>query len=235
MASSLQTDVHTNTIIHLLHVHDRFQRHFDRWSVETKTDRISIVIMLKTGAIINDSLVNQLHLCFPGRIQGPFLHQDEPSMIVEVLFDDKSDLKFLSEKEIDLEDRDKKRRKTCAVTADGIDAKRFADCLRSCIQETNNSLCTLDDMQTGRDDLGIWISFSLRPVGRVNLGFLAAFRVMDVAVNVRDVQVYATGEKKVFLRMYEQGQRRVVTKWEVVPNYNKNGIFVSMRSATCFD
>lgn len=235
MASTVQADVYAKTVIHLLHMYDRFEKHFDRWSVQTKEDRISIVVTLKPGAIVSDSLVNQLHLCFPAKMQGPYLHQDDSKMIVEILTESNSEAVFCAPKEYQEEERDAKRRKLAPVTPAGIDAKRFADSLRLCIQSTNNSLCTLDDMETGRDENGIWIRFALRPVGRINLSFLAAFRIMDVAVNVRDVQVYATGEKKIFLRMYEQGQRRVVTKWEVVPNYKQSGVFVSIRSATTFD
>ena len=37
------------------------------------------------------------------------------------------------------------------------------------------------------------------------------------------------GRGVIFLRLYERSERRVVGEWEVVPVYEKQGVFVCMR------
>ena len=46
---------------------------------------------------------------------------------------------------------------------------------------------------------------------------------------VRDMRLRVHPFKQVFLRLYERSERRVVGAWEVVPVYEKQGVFVCMR------
>jgi hypothetical protein len=227
MQAPPEQSVCSSAVLHILRNSDKLRRNFDRWSTDRRQEMLLLSINLKKDAVIDGSLVAQLHLLFPCRLCGPFLQ--EHTMTVEIL-EDPSNLDLLAPLSVEDDKLRVKRAKMDGAACASIDIQEIAEVMKLCIARTNNSLCTLDGMRTGKDDVGIWVCWNLRPVGRVNLSFISLFKVQDCATNVKEIQVRVYEEKELFVRLFDPGERRMISSWEVVPVYKDSGVFLGVRS-----
>lgn len=226
MSESLDDAVYSNVILHLLHMNDRFAKNFDRWSVDRKSDRLVLSILLTVHAQIECQLVHTLHMLYPGRVQGPFVL--DKTMTIEILNHSvKADFFAPARPPDYVTERPQKRSK--GDPDSDVDLASITDHLRESLAKTNNSLCTLGKMATGRDEAGVWVSYDIVCNTRLNLAFFTAFILGQGCVQVRNMRLRVHPFKQVFLRLYERSERRVVGVWEVVPVYEKQGVFVCMR------
>lgn len=235
MSSECEKSVHSNVILHLLRQSDRFCKNFDRWSQDTKEDRDVICVMMKENAQIESTIVHTLHLLFPGKMQGPFL--SDRTMTIEILHVNRSlDLKFLDTMTMPLSEPARKRQRVeeFGNASKAIrEIEEISSVLKASLEATNSSLCSLGVMSSGRDDSGVWLSFEVVFVNRINLHFFSLFAINPASVHVKDIRLrFHQNKKQIFLRLYGEGDRRVSTTWEVVPNYTKTGVFACMRKIT---
>lgn len=226
----IETSVFSNTILHLLHVNDRFCKNFERWSIDRKSDRIVISIILSMHAQIENNLIYTLHMLYPGRLQGPFLN--DKTMTIEILnISVKTDFVVPARLQETLIERPVKRIKNETDDSQNvfIDIEAITSQLAAALTKTNSSLCTLGSRHTGRDEAGVWISYDIICNQRLNLSFFTSFILGDDCLPIRDMRLRISPQKQVFLRVYEKNERRVVGAWEVVPVYENQGVFVCMR------
>ena len=159
MTETLDDAAYSNVILHLLHMNDRFAKNFDRWSIDRKSDRLVLSILLTANAQIESGLVHTLHMLYPGRVQGPFVL--DKTMTIEILNHSVKAEFFAPARPPDTAaERPLKRVKTDpeAGTDSDVDLAAITDHLRESLTKTNNSLCTLGKMATGRDEAGVWVS-----------------------------------------------------------------------------
>ena len=72
---TLDDAAYSNVILHLLHMNDRFAKNFDRWSIDRKSDRLVLNILLTANAQIESGLVHAAH-ALPRARPGPCSGQD---------------------------------------------------------------------------------------------------------------------------------------------------------------
>lgn len=232
MSTALDESIHSNVILHLLHMNDRFAQSFDRWSHDRKPDRDVLCILLKETAHIDSNLIYTLHLLYPGRIQGPFVLGE--TMSIEILNQDVTpDMEYVPKA---VETTTPRPSKQARITGAGDEVKsnsrieEIAQVLNECIQKSNHSLCHLGKMSSGRDESGVWIAFDMIVGGRLHLGFFAAFALSSVFMHIKNMTLRIKPSLQVFLRLYDNGDRRVVKEWQVCPVYAEKGAFACIRS-----
>ena len=230
MSDSTDLAVHSNVLLHLLQLNDKFGQCYDRWSHDTKQDRDILCILLKDSANIDGNLVHTMHLPTPAASRalcaGPYFvdrgheHERQRDLVIHVpkpISDSdepaakKSRFSFTSEEQ---------------VSSAKINPDR-ASALNDSIQKSNHSLCSLGRMTSGRDESGVWLAFDLVAVGRIHLGFFNIFALSSVYTQVKSMSLRLKPSLRVFLRLYDDGDRRVVRKWGVCPAYK--GRFVRTR------
>ena len=185
MTETLDDAAYSNVILHLLHMNDRFAKNFDRWSTDRKSDRLVLSIILTANAQIDSGLVHTLHMLYPGRVQGPFVL--DKTMTIEILNHSVKAEFFAPARGPDAAtERPLKRAKTDpeAGTDSDVDLAAITDHLRESLTKTNNSLCTLGKMATGRDEAGVWVSYDIVCNTRLNLAFFMNFVLGQGCVQV---------------------------------------------------
>ena len=234
MSVSLDDSVHSSVILELLHQNDRFAQSFDRWSHDKKPDRDVLCILLKDTAHIDCNLVHTLHLLYPGRIQGPFIL--DHTMSIEILnMDASSDMAYKPRAIESVTGKSHKQARVSFSSDDVAGSSRISEIsstLNESIHRSNHSLCTLGKMTTGRDEAGVWLAFNLVVVGRVHLGFFSTFALSPVFMHVKSMSLRLKPSIQVFLRLYDDGDRRVVKQWQVCPVYTEKGAFACIRSVS---
>ena len=185
MTETLDDAAYSNVILHLLHMNDRFAKNFDRWSIDRKSDRLVLSILLTANAQIESGLVHTLHMLYPGRVQGPFVL--DKTMTIEILNHSVKAEFFAPARPPDTAaERPLKRAKTDpeAGADSDVDLAAITDHLRESLTKTNNSLCTLGKMATGRDEAGVWVLYDIVCNTRLNLAFFMNFVLGQGCVQV---------------------------------------------------
>lgn len=228
MSDEVDTVAHSSTILHLLNLHDRFANSFERWSHDHKADRDILSITLKKTALIDSSIISALRLMIPGRLLGPYII--DQTMTIEILHHEVP-LKFISKNTSCQYQRPLKRLKLSSEGEEN-DCDVLKMDLNDSILKTNNTLCTIDKTSHGRDEMGMYIVFTLKSVSRIDMSFMTHFMLYDSFSKVKHFRFRISPAMQVFLRLYDKDDRRVISSWDIVPIYEKEGMFVSMRSVT---
>lgn len=232
MSGSTDLAVHSNVLLHLLQLNDKFGQCYDRWSHDTKQDRDILCILLKDSANIDGNLMHTMHLLYPGRLQGPFVL--DHTLSIEVLnMNASATLSYTPKPVNDSEEPCAKKSRFSFTSEEQVSSakiNRIASALNDSIQKSNHSLCSLGRMTSGRDESGVWLAFDLVAVGRIHLGFFNIFALSSVYTQVKSMSLRLKPSLRVFLRLYDDGDRRVVRKWEVCPVYKDKGVFACIRS-----
>lgn len=99
------------------------------------------------------------------------------------------------------------------------------------MQKQNGKNATISSCKSGRDESGLWIMFPVFcPQPRFDLSFILDFLVQQNEIPIKDLKIRIYPSLNIFIRIYSQNERRIVSEWSVVPVYQESGMFSVMRS-----
>jgi len=197
---------HIANILKVILLHDKFEHNFCKWSLVQTDDRDVLVLTLKSGAVVDSSLVYTICMMYPLRINGPIMIKN--TMNVEFLHDDPLQVVSVTgeipQKNVEFQLgtllHTRKRRRpsptsetasshqedssSTGITAQDLDVVR--EKLAAALQITNSTRVFIDHVDTGLDAGGSWVRFRLSECEKLNLDFIGGFQLAidDIAVKV---------------------------------------------------
>ena len=202
---------HIANILKVILLHDKFEHNFCKWSLVQTEDRDVLVLTLKSGAVVDSSLVYTICMMYPLRINGPIMIKN--TMNVEFLHDDPlqvvSATGEIPQKNVEFQlgtrmhKRKRHRLSSPSETAQSLstntqpadsssagiaelDLAAVREKLAAALHTTNSTRVFIDNVDTGLDAGGSWVKFRLSECEKLNLDFIGSFQLAidDIAVKV---------------------------------------------------
>ena len=202
---------HIANILKVILLHDKFEHNFCKWSLVQTEDRDVLVLTLKSGAVVDSSLVYTICMMYPLRINGPILVKN--TMNVEFLHDDPLQVVSVTgeipQKNVEFQlgtlmhTRKRHKPSSPSETAQSVpmsshqenssstgmtvpDLEMVREKLAAALQMTNSTRVFIDHVDTGLDAGGSWVRFRLSECEKLNLDFIGGFQLAidDIAVKV---------------------------------------------------
>jgi len=201
---------HIANILKVILLHDKFEHNFSKWSLVQTDDRDVLVLTLKSGAVVDSSLVYTIWMMYPFRINGPIMIKN--TMNVEFLHDDPLEVESVTgeipQKSVQYQlgtlMHSHKRRRLASSTETvqnepttthqqsissdipELDLALVREKLSAALRMTNSTRVFVDNVDTGLDAGGSWVIFHLSECDKLNLDFIEGFQlaIHDIAVKV---------------------------------------------------
>lgn len=173
--------LHFSVVIHLINLHDKFNKMFASWSFQTTPDKDTLTVILKESVSIDTTLFDLIQLQYPGRIKGPYIKKN--TLVLD----------FVKNSEINKEksiahiiERPRKRpRKNEEEKSQDTNVAAIQQLLLREIRKCNSINTDLATPIHGHDTSGDWILFNILYADTINTCFIQAVKADKLLMNVK--------------------------------------------------